>query len=375
MSNGLYIHIPFCASKCAYCDFLSFAGREADFERYVDALEKEMALRSSDTVYDTVYIGGGTPNVLPPFLLKRIFDALKTHFFIEKDAEITFEANPCAFTDNCMAVNLKNLGVNRVSMGLQSVNEDTLRLLGRRHTVSDFAASVRALQSAKISNISGDLMLGLPNQTENELKNAAELLADLGLKHVSAYALKVENGTPLKKMVASGKIKLPDDDKTADLYEFTVKELQKHGFERYEVSNFCKSGFHSRHNLNCWLCEEYLGLGLGAHSYMNNSRFSNVRNLENYISKLQNGILPVSKTTKIDKIKKINERIMLGLRLETGFSYRKLNEDFGINYLKQCKNAEKLAVFGLISLENGFVRILPDKFYTMNSIIADLLLE
>jgi oxygen-independent coproporphyrinogen-3 oxidase len=328
--------------------------------------------KTAGKTFDTVYIGGGTPSVLPPFLLQKLFDGIHKNFSISGDAEITVEINPKTADKQKMAL-LKTLGANRASVGLQSVNDETLALLRRGHTSADFVDTVEMLHAAGIANVSGDIILGLPNQTANEVKQAANLFGALGLNHASAYALTVEKGTPLAKAVKAGQVILPDDDAAADLYDVMTAALNANGFKRYEVSNFAKKGFLSKHNTNCWLGCDYLGLGVNSHSLLDGRRFSNVQSIENYIERIIGKRSPVSKTEKLSPTELMWERVMLGLRLEKGFSVEKLNADFNADLFSFNENFREKIRNGQLLFDGKFLSVNPCCFYVLNDVLSDLI--
>ena len=282
---GLYVHIPFCLSKCVYCDFVSYTGRENLFEPYVGALIKEIkhrAPRFSDRVFDTVYFGGGTPTLLPSALTADIMSAIKDNFAVAADAEITTEANPATIDGKKAEVYL-NAGFNRVSVGMQSADDKTLAFLGRAHNARQFEETVKTLKTAGFDNINADFMLGLPGQTQAAVGETVDYLDRLGVRHISAYSLILEKGTPLYSDVKKGKTVLPDDDFTVDLYDAFFSAALRAGFGRYEVSNFAKKGYECRHNLGYWDRKQYLGLGLGASSLVEEQRFHNTSDMRKYM--------------------------------------------------------------------------------------------
>ena len=265
---GLYIHIPFCQSKCPYCDFYSKACTPAESSLYTQKLCEIISLYAElypNKIFDTLYIGGGTPSIIGTDNLVKIVTAAKQHFHTVSDMEITIEMNPCSAVkmdfDQLSAVN-----VNRISLGVQSANENELQLLGRIHRNADVIRTAEKIQKSKIENLSLDVMVGIAEQNETSLKNSLDFCIQNGAKHISAYLLKIEPNTPYQKLAS--RLNLPDDDKQADLYEFMVNYLTNKGYCQYEISNFAFSGFESRHNLKYWNCEEYLGLGASAHSHI-----------------------------------------------------------------------------------------------------------
>ena len=375
-NNGLYIHVPFCLSKCIYCDFVSFACCEDKFEQYVNALCNEIKSyrqKCDGKIFDTVYMGGGTPSVLPTFLIRKIADTVKQTFCIDKNAEWTIETNP-ATVDLQKAQDLLQMGFNRVSVGMQSADDKTLKFLGRAHNKQQFEDTINIFKQAGFENINADFILGLPGQTKQVIKETANYLNDLGVKHISAYSLIVEKGTPLSKMIKQGKIVLPDDDFTVDLYDTFVQEVQKLGFDRYEVSNFAKEGYNSRHNENCWKYKEYLGVGLNSQSFMFGKRFANVKTLDKYIQKANDGKSVVSWSQKLTKDDKMFEYIMLGLRLCQGLDVKNFKTLFGIDFFEKYHNIiEKLENQNLVEMQGDYFRVRPEKFYILNSVITEFI--
>lgn len=377
INNGLYIHIPFCLSKCIYCDFVSFACCEDKFEKYVDALCNEIRSyrqKCDGKIFDTVYMGGGTPSVLPTFLIRKITDAVKQSFCIDKNAEWTIETNP-ATVDLNKARELLQMGFNRVSVGMQSADDKTLKLLGRAHNKQQFEDTINIFKQAGFKNINADFILGLPGQTKQVVKETVNYLNNLGVQHISAYSLIVEKGTPLSKMIKQGKIILPDDDFTVDLYDTFAEEVKKSGFVRYEVSNFAKEGYRSKHNENCWKYCEYLGVGLNSQSFMFGKRFANVKNLDKYIQKINDKKSAVSWSQKLSQQEKEFEFIMLGLRLCQGLDIKTFKNLFGIDFLEKYHNIiKRLEKQNLVEMQGDFFRVRPEKFYILNSVITEFIL-
>lgn len=372
---GLYVHIPFCLSKCVYCDFVSYADKQNLFAPYVSALIKEIERTGAKTAgrkVDTVYFGGGTPTILPPDLTSDIMAAIKDNFNLTSDAEVTTEANPATIDKAKAEVYLKS-GFNRISVGMQSADDKLLAFLGRAHNKKQFEETVSLLQKAGFVNINADFMLGLHGQTVADAEFTADYLAGLGVKHISAYSLILERGTPLYKQVKSGRVTLPDDDFTVDLYDAFYNRAKEIGFARYEVSNFSVEGYECRHNLNCWRYHEYVGVGASAHSFYNGSRRVNVADVENYINKMSRGGA-LSKSKKISREEGMFEFIMLGLRTQSGIDVKNFNERFQAdffalygNIIKRLVDRDVLEIF-----DNG-VRIKVDKFYILNSVITEFI--
>lgn len=332
---GLYLHIPYCKSKCRYCDFVSFADCESMGE-YCAALLKEMRLDAAalpKQAYDTVFFGGGTPSILPVGAVAMLMDALRASFEIMPDAEITIEANPGTLNGTKLR-EYRAAGINRLSMGLQSTNDALLETIGRIHRYADFVQNYECARAAGFTNISADLMYGLPGQTVKDHLDAIETLYRLGLNHISAYSLIVEEGTPLYTDVTGGAESLPAEDDVYLMHRRGMEFLETLGYVRYEISNYAKPGFASRHNLNYWENGIYLGLGLNSHSAMciNGSwmRFANTERLSDYIMSCNQGIRPLaSEPEAIPHAEEMFETVMLGLRKTEGISEAAFRLRFG----------------------------------------------
>lgn len=355
---GLYVHVPYCVRKCGYCDFYSVCDMSSA-DKYTDAVCAR--LDSVSDTSDTLYIGGGTPSLLGAQRIGKIVSCAKR--VLTEDAEITVEVNP---GDNLTELlpKLADCGVNRVSIGMQSYCDDELRLLTRRHSAKDVDNAVRAARSSGIENISLDVMLGIEGQTPRSLNKTLNYCADSGATHVSAYMLKIERGTPFSK---KGRY-VPDDDLQADLYLQTVETLHKLGFEQYEISNFCKNGRRSRHNMKYWLDEEYIGIGPAAHSYYKGMRFYYPRDINGFIE----GQGPISDGVGGE----YDEYVMLRLRLTDGLDTAKLNRLYPKDEKRTEKLIEKAKLLsdkGLIVLNNGIVSLTVEGFLVSNSVILELI--
>lgn len=333
---GIYLHIPFCHSKCLYCDFYSFHLDDADFmESYISALMLQMEDISDNCrgyVVDTIYIGGGTPTLLPPKLIRRLLDSVRVNFKVDKNAEITIEANPATVNKKSLRA-IRRAGVNRLSIGLQSANDDELRALGRIHTAEDFAETFEDARDAGFKNISVDLMYGIPNQSYKSFMNTIKYVAELAPEHISMYNLKIEDGTPFGEM--RGSLVLPDEDTEYNMYEDGVKLLASVGYNRYEMSNFSKEGYESRHNLKYWTGADYLGFGAAAHSYFCGERYSIVKNATAFVDGIQvleSGINVIAESRYIDRRESMNEYVMLRMRLEEGVSAKAFERRFGVSF-------------------------------------------
>ncbi len=365
---GLYIHIPFCVCKCAYCDFYSLPLNGYVANSYINKIISELNRWGGILgcpPADTLYFGGGTPSLVKSEQIKTVIEKAK-ELFLLKDAEITMEVNP--------AENLKEYlcevaaaGVNRLSIGLQSANDDELKILSRRHTVSDVIKCVKDARNAGIKNISLDIMLGIPNQTKESLKRTIDLCLECNPEHISAYLLSLEKGTPLYNK--SSELNIPSDDEAVELYLYAAKLLKNAGYERYEISNFAKSGKTSRHNTKYWQGVDYLGLGPAAHSCLKGKRFYYDRDINAYLQNPKEIFDGVGGTAE--------ERLMLSLRLTSGLSLKAFEKEFPdilnqniINRL--AKKAELFAKNGLVSFDGDIISLTDEGALVSNSIIADL---
>ena len=335
--TGVYVHIPYCVKKCAYCDFCSVA-RDESAESYPDALCREIELSRDRLPYEgpvpSVFFGGGTPTVLPAEALIRVLETIRRTYEVRSDAEITVECNPgtASYSD---FVKLRAAGFNRLSLGLQSANDELLKTVGRIHTHDQFLTAFRAARDAGFQNVNVDLMHGLPGQTEADYLDTLQKVCDLGPEHISAYALILEEGTPLYKQVRAGEVILPDEDAVADMEDAGMAYLRERGYERYEVSNFARPGFACRHNLIYWDHAPYLGFGVAAHSSAKGAgewlRWSNTESIQTYLRKLKRNKLPTADILHINKKEEMFEVVMLGLRKVAGIPRRAFLDRFGIS--------------------------------------------
>lgn len=357
--TGIYIHVPFCAKKCPYCDFFSGRYTLKQATAYKDAVVRNICTLPSEYA-DTVYFGGGTPSLLPSEYIYEILSNLRQRFFLESP-EITIEANPRTVTEKKL-VEYRQCGINRISIGVQSGNNDELQFLGRSHTYEDAESTVINAFSAGFRNISCDLMLGLKDQTKEKLEISIKKLTNLPISHISVYILKIEKNTLFGQ--SNAEKLLPDDDMIADLYIHAVRLLECAGFKQYEISNFAKDGFRSRHNLRYWRCEEYLGIGPSAHSYHGGKRYFAPYNLEDFCRRDIQACIYEQYPAGTDE-----EKIMLGLRLTDGICV----EDFPNRKDEIIKKSEKYCQNGFAMLKNGKFRLTPKGFLVSNLIISDLI--
>ena len=368
MSNSIsiYIHIPFCKSKCIYCDFVSFPNCEKWFSSYLEKVKQEIDYHASklkDRNVKTIFIGGGTPSLLSGEDIFDLVTFVLQKFSVSKQAEITIEVNPESFSKE-KALWWKKAGINRLSFGLQSDDDIVLKKLGRIHNFSQFQNAVKEAKSLGFSNISADVLLGLPNQTPQKIRQTLRKIAKLGLTHISAYGLQVEKGTKLFELVKNEQIKLPDEDLSNEIYNSAYLELKELGFHRYEISNFAKKGFECSHNQNYWVRGEFLGIGAGAYGFIDGAHYENVSNLIDYIKKdyVPQNIEKESKKTKME------ETIMLALRTEKGLNISNFNKTFNIDFCEKFKPAlDKLSQQKLIKTTKNHIKI--TNFSISNAII------
>lgn len=379
---GLYVHVPFCVSKCAYCDFASYAAREADVPRYVETVVREIARRGAETGHpraDTIFLGGGTPSILDEFQVTRILEALREAFPIEEGAEITCECNPGTLGPHPMPLSqrerevpfaqvLRKAGVNRLSLGAQAADTRLLRLLGRIHQWEEVIASVETAREAGFVNINLDLMFGLPSQTVADWRETLSAAMGLAPTHLACYGLMVEEGTPICHDVAAGKLVLPDEEAEREMYELARETLAAQGFEQYEISNFAREGYACRHNVGCWTRVPYLGFGCAAHSFFGECRTMNPSGLDAYLA----GEEP--KTERISREEARFESLMLGLRMTRGVN----DEDFARMHGMSIREAfgerlRKPIGDGLLEWHDGALRLTRLGMDLQNSVLVDLM--
>lgn len=366
---GLYIHIPFCRSKCAYCDFYSLPNCEKEMDGYVDSLIrhlKEAAPQMERETVDTVYFGGGTPSYLGEKRLCRLLREIKKHYRVASDAEITLEANPDSAGEVRALKRLRRAGFNRISLGVQSTDDAMLKRIGRVHDYAQVITAVEAARKAKIGNLSIDLIYGLPEQDLEKWQETLKAAVELKPQHISCYALKMEEGTPLWR--EKDTIMAADDDQQAEMYLWAVEFLRERGYEQYEISNFALPGYESRHNLKYWRLEPYAGFGPGAHSDLGGVRFAYEKDLDGYLT----GELRLSQREEILPRERCMEYIMLSLRTAQGMEKRRFENEYRLPF---ARLEEKFTVYerhGLaVRTENGW-RLTPQGFLVSNSIIIEL---
>lgn len=367
---GIYIHIPFCKAKCRYCDFTSYPGKIGFAEAYMACVYKEMKLRAPSCkgkVFDTVYFGGGTPSVIDAKWIVGCMNGIRSCFRLAEGAEVTVELNP-GTVDREKIDAYRRAGIGRFSVGLQTAVDAQLEELGRVHTVADF---VEACKLLKGENFNADVMIGLKGQTFADVEKTVRLIHDQGASHISVYALTPEDGTPLYTDYLNGE--LPDGDEVADLYARTYALLSSFGYRRYEVSNFALPGRESRHNLNYWCRGEYLGFGVAASSFLFGRRFTNTRDLDEYIKCILTDHYPVVDDEVISEEDAKFEKVMLALRTAEGLSAAEYKREFGSEFDRDFEGAIKKNIRFIEKTEQGRVRIKDEYLYVQNRILVDFL--
>ncbi len=372
---GLYIHIPFCIKKCDYCDFYSLCHNYKLEEEYISALCSHIKAEAhlyNDYTFDTVFIGGGTPSVLSLDSFDRLANCIKNNLKLTQGGEFTIEINPGTLNREKLECYKKN-GVNRLSIGLQSTNDEELIGLGRIHTLDEFKQSYCLARECGFDNISIDVMYGLPNQKLEDFKKTLDHVCEFNPEHISAYCLKIEENTPFGKRQDT--LYLPSDDEEYEMYMALCTTLEEKGWSQYEISNFAKQSHRSRHNLKYWQSEEYIGFGPSSHSFFNGTRYFYSRDIIKYIEDVKNASVTKvleqeSEETHIDKM---DEYVMLKLRLSDGISSKEFKERFGKELLCEYPNIEKYIKSDHVSIKNGFYSFTPKGFFVSNFILTDIL--
>lgn len=367
---GLYIHIPFCKQKCSYCDFCSYANKESFIKRYIQCVLKEIIEVGNNNKIDfengkddlflvkTIYIGGGTPSLIDSKYIVQIIEDIKLNFEIDEKAEITIEVNPGTVTLEKLE-DYKRAGINRLSIGLQSTHEHLLKEIGRIHTYLDFLDTFRFAREAGFKNINVDLMIGLPNQTLEEVKDSIEEIVSMEPEHISVYSLILEENTPLFKKVEEG-LELPNEDLERKMYWAVKQTLEQNNYIHYEISNFAKKGYESKHNLDCWNQKEYIGFGIAAHSYTNGIRYSNMENIEQYIKNYDEDKTEENLVfhEKQDMEAMQKEYMLLGLRKIDGVSIQEFKIKFVANpVFLYHSELEKLVNEELLEIDGDMIKL------------------
>lgn len=382
---GLYIHIPFCKKKCNYCDFYSLCNvSEEKIDDYIDALRQHIKKEGhvyENCLFDTVFLGGGTPGILSSKQFVRLLDGVKQNLNIAKDAEFTVETNPGTL-DKEKLLTYRKWGVNRLSIGLQSAKDNELSVLGRIHTFDVFEKSYNLARLCGFDNISVDIMYGLPNQKKEDLVKTIDRVCDFSPEHISAYCLKIEDNTPFGRQRDT--LSLPSDEEEYEMYMTLCERLGQTGYCQYEISNFAKKGYRSKHNIKYWQSEEYVGFGPSSHSYFDGVRYSYSKDLDEYISQSKKGIFIKlteenedengEKNNRISaKIDKMDEYVMLKLRLSDGICEKEFFNKFNLSFIEEYPRVLGFVKSGYMKYENGAYSFTPQGFFVSNYIYTEIL--
>ena len=370
---GLYIHVPFCVKKCNYCDFNSFKIDKKLKEQYLKDLEREMKLYKSEEEISSVFLGGGTPSILSEEEIKYMFKNIYENFNIKKDAEITIECNPGTLTTEKLKA-MKYVGINRLSIGLQATQEKHLNYIGRIHTYEQFEQNYKEARNIGFNNINIDLMYSLPNQKFDEWKETLEKITNLNPEHISAYSLILEEGTQLYDMYENREFELIDEDSDIDMYEYTIKYLASKGYNQYEISNYSKSNLECKHNILYWKCGHYIGLGPGASGYIGDERYSNLCDLNEYHSALEESKKPIESIEVLSLKDKIEEKIFMGLRMNKGIEFEEFKKIYRIDFLETYKKQVKeLKDKELIDYDDKFLYLTQKGREISNSVFIEFM--
>lgn len=373
---GLYIHIPFCKRKCSYCDFPSYAGMEALWDAYADAVVKELIMKAEafkGTLVKTVFIGGGTPSLIPYQYIERMMKAAYSYYQIENGCEATLEANPGTLTDEKLEA-YRKIGLNRLSLGLQAGQDYLLAKLGRIHSFDDFESAVKLAQKHAIYNINADIIFGIPDQSLDDWKDTIARILPLNLTHLSCYSLKIEEGTPFGDMKEKGLLCEVEDEVDRDMYHYAVDRLNQAGFTQYEISNFAKPHAQCQHNMNYWESGEYIGIGAGAHSFFQDRRYANTPEVESYMKGINLRAPVLSEEYVITPKERLSEKMVLGLRLNRGVNLAGLSEEFGVNLEEKYKEKiEKLFRWKLVERSGSVLKLTKRGLDLANSVFIEFI--
>ena len=374
---GLYIHIPYCIHKCGYCDFNSHPIKQDEMNHYIDALVAEMKhyakTYSNTNIIRTIFLGGGTPTTLTAYQLERILKECVSEFTVASDAEITIEANP-ATIDIEQLKSIRQTGYNRISIGVQSFDKAELKLLDRAHGPEEIHSTVDRARKAGFDNLSLDLMFAVPNQSLSSWESNLNKALEKNPEHLSTYNLTIEQGTAFSKLQSNGKLIMPDDDHQLELYKRTIERLTKKGFHHYEISNFARRGKECKHNITYWENKNTLGLGAGASSYMNGTRFKNINLPAHYIRQVKEKKIAVEHSETLEPRQAMGETIMLGLRLLQGISIHQFEKRFQISFINLFRNIiSALKEKELVIIEKDYLRLSPKGLFWADSVILEFI--
>ncbi|MEP6902802.1 MAG: radical SAM family heme chaperone HemW [Actinomycetota bacterium] len=373
MKAGIYLHIPFCKSRCSYCDFATDVYKNTEtVERYVNALCQEISnfkfqISNPKSQVETIYFGGGTPSLLSPAQLEKILNSIHKTFSIESETELTMEMNPATMTLETVR-EYRNLGINRASFGAQTFDDKELKRLGRRHTAQDVRDTIELLRKAGFTNVSFDLIAGLPRQTLKDWERNLDEALKIKPEHLSLYLLEIHEGTPLAEQIRSKRQPLPDEDLAAEMYEMMLAKIAEKGYQQYEISNFSLPNFESKHNSKYWLCEPVFAFGVSAHSFDGKTRWANERDTNQYVSRIEKGESAIVYQEEIDAA---SESVFLGLRMMRGVDLANYKKKFGVNLLsKYAEDLERLESLGLIEIGENHLRLTSKGALFSNEVFA-----
>ena len=374
---GLYIHIPYCIHKCGYCDFNSHPIKQDEMDHYIDALVVEMKhyakIYTNTNIIKTIFLGGGTPTTLNPFQLERILKECVNEFTIASNAEITIEANPATVGIELMK-SIRTMGYNRISIGVQSFDKAELKLLDRAHGPKEIHSTVDCARKAGFDNLSLDLMFAVPNQSLSSWESNLNKALEKNPEHLSTYNLTIEQGTAFSKLQSNGKLIMPDDDHQLELYKRTIERLTKKGFHHYEISNFARRGKECKHNITYWENKNTLGLGAGASSYMNGTRFKNINLPAHYIRQVKEKKIAVEHSETLELRQAMGETIMLGLRLLQGISIHQFEKRFHISFINLFRNIiSALKEKELVIIEKDYLRLSQKGLFWADSVTLEFI--
>lgn len=372
IAAGLYVHIPFCSSRCSYCDFATGLYESELAERYVRAVVQEIGSSNfAGRRVDTIYFGGGTPSLLVPAQLERILSTLFAQFDVDNATEITLEINPGSATPQKLR-DFRHLGINRASFGAQTFDNSELAKLGRSHTATDTLKTFAELRGAGFTNVSFDLIAGLPGQTLDQWQRNVEQALELRPEHLSFYLLEVHSGTPLAEHIRRGIQPVPDEDLAGVMYQWMLEHALKAGYEHYEISNLCRPGFHSRHNVKYWTGEPYYGFGCSSHSYDGRARrWSNQRDVRKYVELVESGLSPVVEEQQLSQDDVRAEAVFLGMRMMRGIDVRRYRESFGVDLRDEHgDDLDRFCKAGLLEFDGDLIRLTRNGALLSNEVFA-----
>lgn len=375
MKKAIYVHVPFCAKKCHYCDFTSYVGREDEIDSYLDSLKKEMDLYIGDKqdIY-SIFIGGGTPTLLSADQLDRLLGIIGQKVNIERVLEYTIESNPGTLTQDKLKV-MKRHGVNRLSIGLQAVQDKYLRFMGRIHDMAQFVESYRLARQEGFDNINVDMIFAFEGQTLEDWKESLDTLVEMEPDHISAYSLIIEEGTLFYRMYQDGRLDDIDEDTYISMYRYTVDKLKESGYSQYEISNYAKKGYECKHNILYWDCDHYYGFGLGASGYIGDRRYTNTKDMKSYMASINRGQRPVEFAEELSPKDRFNEKIILGLRKNEGLDLATLDLYLSLEEREELvKKVRSYIEKGMIIEEDNRIRLRQKGREISNSIFVDLMI-